>query len=195
MEYFTTTSNAARRAVDCVIVGVYERGKLSTGASDIDAASGGALRRLIKSSDISSQPGRCVVLTSVDGVRASRVAVVGLGKSSQLDGSKFARAVAAAARSIADSKCSQVLNTLTLESVSGADAYYLARHSVQAFGEVLYRFTQLKSGRKPPIMPLKKIGLSIGKRGDIGLGHHFASNRLITVSPGRSTRRHDVVCR
>jgi len=166
MEYFTTTSNAARRAVDCVIVGVYERGKLGAGATDIDAASGGALRRLIKSGDISSQPGRCVVLTNVDGIRASRVAVVGLGKSSQLDAGKFARAVAAAARSIADSKCSQVLNTLTLESAGGTDAYYLARHTVQAFGEVLYRFTQLKSGRKPPVMPLKKIGLSIGKRGD-----------------------------
>ena len=28
MEYFTTTSNVSRRAVDCVIVGIYERGKL-----------------------------------------------------------------------------------------------------------------------------------------------------------------------
>ena len=43
MEYFTTTSKASRRAVDCVIVGVYERGKLAAGAADIDAASKGHL--------------------------------------------------------------------------------------------------------------------------------------------------------
>jgi len=38
MEYFTTTSKASRRAVDCVIVGIYERGKLGAGAIDIDTA-------------------------------------------------------------------------------------------------------------------------------------------------------------
>ena len=37
MKFFTTTSKASRRVVDCVIVGVYERGKLSAGATDIDS--------------------------------------------------------------------------------------------------------------------------------------------------------------
>ena len=53
MEYFSTTSNAARRAVDCVIIGLYERGKLSAAATDIDAASKGAIKRLAKSDDLS----------------------------------------------------------------------------------------------------------------------------------------------
>jgi len=188
MEYFTTTSNAARRATDCVIVGVYERGKLSAGATDIDKASGGELRRLIKSGDISAKPGRCVVLTNVVGVRASRVAVVGLGKSNELDARGFSRAVTTAARSIAESKCSQVLNTLTLEAIGDADAYYLARYTVQAFGEVLYRFTQMKSGRNPSAMPLKKIGLSISKRGDAAksmLGANHAAAIVKGVSLAR----------
>jgi leucyl aminopeptidase len=188
MQYFTTTSNAARRAVDCVIVGAYERGKLSTGATDIDKASGGELRRLIKSGDISTQPGRCVVLTRVSGIRAPRVAVVGLGKSGELDARKFILAVTTAARSIADTKCSQVLNTLTLDAVVDSDAYYVARYTVQAIGEVLYRFTQLKSGRKPPVMPLKKIGLSISKRGDAArsmLGANHADAIVKGVSLAR----------
>lgn len=188
MQYFTTTSNAARRAVDCVIVGAYERGKLSAGATDIDKASGGELRRLIKTGDISTKPGRCVVLTRVAGVRAPRVAVVGLGKSGALDARKFVLAVTASARSITDSKCSQVLNTLTLETVVDSDAYYLARYSVQAIGDVLYRFTQMKSGRKPPVMPLKKVGLSIGKRGDAArsmLGANHADAIVKGVSLAR----------
>ena len=57
MDYFTTTSNAAKRATDCVIVGVYDRGKLSAGASEIDTASNGELRRLVKSGDVSSRSG------------------------------------------------------------------------------------------------------------------------------------------
>ena len=166
MEYFTTTSNAARRTADCVIVGVYDKGKPAAGAAEIDEASDGELGRLVKSGDISTQSGRCSVLTNVTGVRPTRVAVVGLGKAGQLDALGFTGAVAAAARAIAETRCAEVLNTLTLEPVANADIYYLARHTVQAFGEAMYRFDRMKSGRKKPVMPLKKIGMSVLGRGD-----------------------------
>jgi leucyl aminopeptidase len=166
MEYFTTTSDASRRAVDCVIVGIYEQGKLSAGATDIDAASKGTLKRHLKSGDVSGQLGRCTVLPGVDGVKAPRVAVVGLGKISEFDVSRFRRALGAALQAIAGGKSRQVLNTLTLEDVDGAGKYYLGRHTAQAVGDALYRFTAMKSGRKTPVMPLKKVGMSIAKRGE-----------------------------
>jgi leucyl aminopeptidase len=166
MEYFTTTSNAARRASDCVIVGVYDRGKLGAGAAEIDAASNGELARLVKSGDVSTRAGQCRVLTNVNGVRSARVAVVGLGKAADLDTRRFADVVAAAIKAVADTRCTQVLNTLTLEPVADAGIYYLARSTVQAIGEVTYRFNQMKSGRKKTGMPLKKIGLSVLGRGD-----------------------------
>ena len=78
MEYFTTTSGASRRAVDGVIVGVYERGKLGIGAEDIDKASKGELSRLVKSGDVPTQAGEARVLTGVSGVKAARVVVAGL---------------------------------------------------------------------------------------------------------------------
>ena len=166
MDYFTTASDASRRAVDCVIVGVYERGKLGAGASDIDSASKGLIRRHLKSGDVSAKLGHCSVLTDVAGVRAARVAVVGLGKTSEFGLANFRRALASALQSISHSKCRQILNCLTLENTGGAGAYYLARHTAQTVGDVLYRFTQMKSGRKPPGMPLDKVGLAIARRSD-----------------------------
>ena len=166
MKYFTTTSKASRRAVDCVIVGVYKRGKLGIGAADIDAASHGLIRDLIKSGDISGQLGRCTVLTRVAGVKATRVAVVGLGKPGTLTAMQFKKAVTAATAAIANTKTRQVLNCLTLEPVADSTPYYLARHTIEAIAENLYRFTQMKSGRKKPGMPLQTIGLAIAKRGD-----------------------------
>jgi leucyl aminopeptidase len=121
---------------------------------------------LIKCGDISTRSGRCTVLTDVAGVRSTRVAVAGLGKSGQFDARGFARAVTAAAKSIAETKCGQVLNTLTLEPVANSDIYYLARHTVQVFGEVMYRFDRMKSGRKRSVMPLRKMGMSVLGRGD-----------------------------
>ena len=166
MDYFTTTSNASRRAVDCVIVGIYDRNKLSAGANEIDTASNGELKRLIKSGDVSSALGRATTLTNLKGVRAKRVTVVGLGQISKFDARAFRKAVAAAITSVSSTKSSQLLNTLTVEAVKGASAYYLARHSVEVTGDVLYRFTLMKSGKKSSVMPLKKVGFSAASRGD-----------------------------
>ncbi len=166
MNYFTTTSNASRRAVDCVIVGVYARGKLGIGAADINASSKGQLSDLVKSGDVSGQLGHCSVLTRVSGVKAARVAVVGLGKPGAFGASQFKKAVAAATNAVSKTKTRQILNCLTLESVADTSPYYLARHTVEAIGDNLYRFTQMKSGRKKPVMPLKTIGIAIAARGD-----------------------------
>ncbi|MBU2676942.1 MAG: leucyl aminopeptidase [Gammaproteobacteria bacterium] len=166
MEYFTTTSKPSVRAVDCAIVGIYSRGKLGAGASELDAASRGEIRQLIKSGDISSKLGRCTMLNGVSGVKARRVAVVGLGKSSDFGAREFRKAVAAAATAISKTKVRQVLNCLTLEAVAGASPYYLARHSVETIGDTLYRFDKMKSGRKPAASPLKKIGFAIAQRAD-----------------------------
>jgi leucyl aminopeptidase len=166
MEYFTTTGAASRRAVDCVIVGIYDKGKLTEGAVDIDSASKGALKRHLKNGDVSGELGRCVVLTDLAGVRAARVAVVGLGKAAEFDIRRFSRVVGNALNAVAKSKCRQVLNTLTLEKCSDAGVYYLARQTAQTIGDSLYRFTEMKSGKKPPAMPLKKVGIAIAKQGD-----------------------------
>ena len=166
MEYFTTTASASRRAVDCVIVGIYERGKLGAGASDIDATTKGAIAAQVKSGDIATDVGRCTVLRDLPGVSSKRVAVCGLGKVSKFGPRQLRKATAAAMQALRGSKCRQILSTLTLEDTGATDPYYRARHSVQTINESLYRFTEMKSGKKPTPMPLKKIGLSIGKRGD-----------------------------
>jgi leucyl aminopeptidase len=168
MKYFTTTSKASARAVDCVIVGIYNRGKLGVGAADVNAASKGLISKLIKSGDVSGDPGRVAVLNSVPGVKANRVAVVGLGKSGELDNKAFRKAVATAIKAISETKVKQILNSLTLEPVADSNPYYLARHTVEAVNDTLYRFQQMKSGRKKANMPLHTIGLAIAKRGDAG---------------------------
>ena len=80
----------------------------------------------------------------------------------------FAPPLRAAIQNISNTKSGQVLNTLTVEAVKDTSAYYLGRHTVQVAGDVLYRFTQMKSGKKSSGMPLKKIGLSAASRSDAG---------------------------
>jgi leucyl aminopeptidase len=176
MKYFTTTSKAHLRAVDCVIVGIYARGKMGIGAAAIDAASKGHLRKLIKSGDVNGGPGQVSVLTNVPGVKAGRVAVVGLGKPGGLDAASFRKAMSTAIRAISKTKTKQILNYLTVEPVADCDPYYLARHTVESISDALYRFDQMKSGRSKPAMPLSTIGLAIAKRGDAARANRGAEH-------------------
>ncbi len=163
MDYFTTSSAASRRAAGAVIVGVYERNKLSEAARDIDEASKGYLRKLQKNGDISGALGKCTVLVSVDGTRAQRVVVVGLGKASEFGVRNFRKANAAAIGALDNHKLGDIVSYLTLEDVAGTNAYYLARYTVQTFGDALYRFEQMKSGKKTPVTPLTKLGFAVAK--------------------------------
>jgi leucyl aminopeptidase len=186
MEYITTTSKVSRRATDCVIVGIYERGVLSAGAADIDSASEGEIGRLFKSGDVSGSLGRAVVLTNVSGVRAKRVAVVGLGKPKAFGAKQFRTALAAAMRTLSSTKSKSILNCLSLETDAG-DAYYLGRATAEVVGDVLYRFTEMKSERAPAAMPLKQVGLAVATRGDAsramrGASHGDAINTGVSLA-------------
>jgi leucyl aminopeptidase len=145
---------------------MYERGKLSDSAADVDTASKGSIKRLLKGGDVSGKLGHCRVLTDLPGVGARRVVVVGLGKASAFGITQFRKALKAALAALAQTKCRSVLNCLTLEDIAGSSPYYLARHTAQGVGDALYRFTEMKSGRKKAAMPLRQVGIAIAKRGD-----------------------------
>jgi leucyl aminopeptidase len=185
MEYFTTTAKPSRRAVDCIIAGVYVRGNLGVAAEEINSATNGAIRRLIKSGDITGKLGQWAVLSNLDGVRASRVVVVGLGKSTEFGDKQFRKALTAAVKAVSNTKAKSILNALTLEP--DGDIYYRSRATAECIGDVLYRFTQMKSGRKKAAMPLRKIGISIGKRGQAaraerGAAHGDAINKGVSLA-------------
>ncbi len=166
MKYSTTSSAASRRAGSCIIVGIYDRGKLGEAATDIDKASKGLIRRQIKQGDLSGRLGRSRMLSSIDGVKAQRVLVVGLGKLGSFGVRQFRQATEAAMSALKASKIAEVTNYLTLESIKGVSPYYLARYSVQTAGESVYRFTDMKSSRHSSPISLKRFGLALRKRGD-----------------------------
>ena len=166
MEFFTTTSAASRRAGGCVVVGVYEKGKLGRGAADIDASSKGLIKRHIKDGDVSGRAGSSLLLPAVPGVRSQRVLVVGLGKSSSFGVTQFRQANETAINLIKRSKVRDIVNYLTLEDVAGSGAYYLARYAIETAGNCFYSFNEMKSGKKPRTPSIMKIGLAVSKRGD-----------------------------
>jgi leucyl aminopeptidase len=176
MEYFTTTSNAARRAGGCLVIGLYEKGEPGRAAAEIDSASGGALKRLVKSGDLSGNLGDARVLTGLPDVKAQRVVVTGLGPREKFGVPAFRQALEAALGALKGSKAEDLVNYLTLENAGSANAYYLARYTVETIGNGLYSFTEMKSNRKRNAVPLKKIGLALKAPGDRGAAEKGAEH-------------------
>ena len=69
-------------AAPCVVAGVFEDGTLSAAAARVDEKSGGAIRRLFESGDVSGKLGATHLLFALAGIAAPRVLVVGLGAKS-----------------------------------------------------------------------------------------------------------------
>jgi len=166
MEMFATTSAAHRRSGGCVIIGVFAGGKAGLGMDDVDAASGGYIRKLIRQGDISGLPGTTLMLNDVPGVRAKRVLVAGLGKKSKFDVAAFRRTITAVANNIRSTKIADVVSYLGTGEIKDANAYYLARYSVETIGTTLYAYFETKSGKRPRAPALKKIGFAVNNRGE-----------------------------
>jgi leucyl aminopeptidase len=161
MDYFTTTSAASRQQAGCLIVGIYETGQLSSAAAEIDNATGGAIKRLAKRGDLSGELGESRMLCSLEGVRAERIVIAGLGQKEKFGVAEFRQAMAAAVRAFKGSKVHEVVNYLTLENVQTASAYYLSRYTVESIGNGLYDFEDMKSNRKDVKTPIRKMGVAL----------------------------------
>lgn len=166
MDYFTTTSAASRRASGCIIAGVYEGGKLSTAATDIDKATGGKIARLIKQGDITGSLGSTFIIAAMDGVRAERVMLVGLGKKAKYGKAQFRDAITAAFGALKSRKASNVVSYIGQEPAEGVTPYYMGRFTAEAVGDSLYDFSSMKSEKRKKPAALKRVGFGLNSRGE-----------------------------
>jgi len=85
MEFSIKQGSPEKLKGGCVVVGVFEGGKLSAAAQIIDKATKHALSDLIARGDMSGKSSSTLLLHKLPGVAAERVLLVGLGKASELN--------------------------------------------------------------------------------------------------------------
>ncbi|MFZ2507234.1 MAG: M17 family peptidase N-terminal domain-containing protein, partial [Steroidobacteraceae bacterium] len=130
-------------------------------ARELDRASGGAIRRVLRRGDFSGKSGEALPI--VDGLRgpAQRVLLVGLGRNKSYGRRAYRRAVSVATGWLAKSGAANALLYLSAESIPGLDTYYAARLATEGVAATLYRIPDLKSGRKPQRPKLAKFGIVV----------------------------------
>ncbi|MEZ5476746.1 MAG: leucyl aminopeptidase [Thiolinea sp.] len=148
MKYaYQTIENAATVDADCVVVGIYKEGLLSSAAHQLDIASQGRLREFIELGDFSAKKNETVLQYRVPGVAAKRVLLVGLGEKASFTQEALAQATQNAAQQLKSKPVASVVSFLTDECVAEHRATAV-RQAVQAVAHALYDFSAFKSSRE-----------------------------------------------
>jgi leucyl aminopeptidase len=137
----------------CAVVGVYEHGVLTSAAARFDTATGGAIKRLVESGDITGKVGVTTTLFAPAGVPALRVVVVGLGPQKTFDALRFQRSCLEAARAVGKLPVDSATVWLSEIDVPGRDQAWRTRVAALAFDHAAYRYTATFKPREASKQP------------------------------------------
>jgi leucyl aminopeptidase len=149
MEFSIKQGSSEKLKGGCVVVGVFEGGKLSAAAQSIDKASQHALSDLIKRGDITGKAASTLLLHNVTGIAAERVLLVGLGKSSEINNKVSLDILRAAFTALNNTPAKDATFFITDEGV-GKDAAWLLKQAIFIAAEQAFRADDLKSKPAKP---------------------------------------------
>jgi leucyl aminopeptidase len=141
LKFSLTDARPAAAAFDAVVVGVFEEKTMSSAAAELDEASGGALKRLLDSGDLSGKIGQAQKLYGLSGIKAARVVVVGLGEQERFDPARYGRAAAEGAKALKGGPGRTAASYLPELDVAGKDVNWKARIAALAADRENYRYT------------------------------------------------------
>ena len=165
MDLFAVNGSAARQRTDCAVVGIYEKGALTTAAEELDQKLGGQIERLVRQGDVRGKLGETLLLPDVKGP-ATRVLLVGLGTRDGFKRKQYRKALGSAIGAVIKTGARDAISYLSQETVAGTTPYYLGRYAAEVLAGALYRIPDLKTARKPPAPALKRFGIAVNERGD-----------------------------
>lgn len=155
---FSTKNAIAEQKTGCVVVGVFEGGKLSPAAKLFDDK--GLIAAALKSGDISGKAGSTLLLQRPAN-HAKRILLAGLGTEGNVSDRNFLTTAQAIARALSTLGANDALLALPLDATSGRDAQWGLRTLVLALRESVYRTDALKSKKDDGSSGVKKITFAV----------------------------------
>src|SRR3954470_1391966 len=153
MQFETWTKALAELPIDCVAVGVHDDGELTPEAKALDLRCREKLTRLLKRGDFGGKAGETWLLTDLEGLRAERVLLVGLGTkgaSPKVEPGRKAwrRATVAAISAATRTRVTSLALALPRPPLKVLSDERFGRAIAELAGNTLYRVNDLKSGKK-----------------------------------------------
>ncbi|BCK88345.1 cytosol aminopeptidase [Sideroxyarcus emersonii] len=144
MEFSIKQGSPEKLKSDCVVVGVFDGGKLSKAAQALDKAAKHALSDLIARGDMNGQSASTLLLHKLPGVAAERVLLVGLGKAGELNSKSTVEILGATFKALNATPAKDAVLYIVDEG-TGKDAAWVVRQAVFAAAEQAFRADGMKS--------------------------------------------------
>ena len=159
-------------ACDAIVVGVFDDGgtpALQEAARSLDEALDGALSSYLIERDLRGKAGSLELIPTLGRVTPKAIAVVGLGRESELTASAVRKAAGAAAKRLSDRAVIATTLPALIEGASSA--------TIEGFMLGPYAFTRLKSDPKPP--KTQQVILLGGSQAEIDRGTAYAEATIL----------------
>jgi leucyl aminopeptidase len=178
MQFDTWTKALAELPIDCVAVGVQDDGELTPEAKALDLRCREKLSRLTKRGDFAGKPGETWLVTDLEGVRAERVLLVGLGakgqsSKDQITRKAWRRAVTAAISAATRTRVTSLALALPRPAAKVLSDERLGRAVAEHAGLTLYRVNDLKSAKKPRPHALARVVVATTAKADAAVKKGF----------------------
>ncbi|KAF0205148.1 MAG: leucyl [Gallionellaceae bacterium] len=144
MEFSIKQSSPEKLKSSCLVVGVFEGGKLSAAAQVLDKAAQHALSDLIARGDMSGKSSSTLLMHKLHGIAAERVLLVGLGKAAELNNKITLEILRATFSALNATPAKDAALYISDEGV-GKDAAWAIKQAVFIAAEQAFRSDDLKS--------------------------------------------------
>jgi len=171
----------------CVVLGVFERRKLSAAATEFDASTDGLLTELIKLGDMDGKCGQTALLHFPREAGCERVLLVGCGKQSEFNDKRYSEAVFNGANALNASGTKDAATYLTELEVTGRDTYWKIRRLVEITIGAMYSPGELKSEKDIKSRHLRAMAISASA--DEADAAHRAIRDAAAISDGVTLAR------
>jgi leucyl aminopeptidase len=146
----------------CIVVGVFDGGKLSKAAQVLDKASRNVLGDLIARGDMSGKSATTLLLHKLPGVAAERVLLVGLGKPAELNNKTSLDILGATFKALNATPAKDAALYIIDEGV-GKDVAWVIKQAVFTAAEQAFRADGMKSKPSKPAT-LKSVAFATLER-------------------------------
>lgn len=157
MEFSIKPGSPEKQRSGCVVVGVFDGGKLSDAAQALDQAAKHALSDAIARGDMKGKAASTLLLHNVANLPSERVLLLGLGKRAELNAKRFQDAVRAAIRAVQATGAKDATLYVTELPVAQHDNAWCMAQAVLVAHETDYRFDRMKSKPEKKNSALSKI--------------------------------------
>ncbi len=164
MKFSTKTGAPQSLSTDALILGVFETGTQPAVTVATDKASKGLIGLLQKQGDFTGKAGTTLVVRHPEGLKASRLVLVGLGKAEELNSKNWTQANRTAMNAALGTTAADAINTLTTLKVSDLSSAAQVRQAVVLAGECAYRFDSFKTTPKAPPVKLKSVSVLVSDK-------------------------------